>query len=119
MHGETMKDQHIPRIQRAANPPVSHGRSSGNLRDMQALSLMILNAEPMRALQNGQGPCIDRAVVQRNPYRKAFTISAHEFVILMRVRHKALAMREDQPANWLGMDEGLLADQHRHHITQG
>ena len=35
------------------------------------------------------------------------------------MRHKALAMRKDQAANWFWVDEGLFADKHLHHLSQG
>src|SRR5580692_3634572 len=37
----------------------------------------------------------------------------------MCMRHKALATRKDQAANWFWVDERLLADKHLHNLTQG
>jgi hypothetical protein len=58
-----MKDQHIACVHAAAYPPVSYGCLDWNLRDMQIFSLMALNAETMRALQNPQRTYIYRTVM--------------------------------------------------------
>ena len=52
MHRQTMKDQHITGVHMATNPPVSHGFPVWNLRNMQVLPLMVLNAETVRAFKN-------------------------------------------------------------------
>src|ERR1700721_3662310 len=116
MYRQTVKDQYVARIYLATNPLTSCHSLKRNLRDMQIFSLVALNPKAMRAFQNLQRPHLDPTVVQRYPNREELRVSAHELVVLMRMRHQALAMREDQPANRFWMNQNLLPYKHFHHL---
>jgi hypothetical protein len=56
--------------------------------------------------------------VEWNPHSKALGISSHESVILMCMNRKAFAVREDQAADRLWMDQEPLAHDHFHGTLQ-
>jgi len=118
MHGQAVKDKHITGVDLAACPIPFCQCSSWNLRYVQILVFMADDSETVRALQYLQGAQVGWAVVKRNPDGKTLGISAHEAVILMRVNPETIAIWKDQPPDWLGVNQDLLAHQHLHHIHQ-
>src|ERR1700744_5482569 len=104
MHGQTVKDEHIARVDLAAHPIAPDVGLGRNLRDVKVLIFMMYVAMSMGTLHNPEGPYVRGAIVKRNPSGEAFGISAHEPVILVCVNGKALAVRKNQPANRLRMN---------------
>src|SRR5438270_11764856 len=114
MHCQAVKDQHISRIDPAANPITSRHSFRRNLRDVEIHIIMSLKAEAMRTVQYLQRTCFERAVVKRNPNGKAFRLSAHKSMILMGMNREPLAMRKNQPANRLRVNQEIVAHKHFH-----
>jgi hypothetical protein len=85
---------------------------------MQILVLMVDNAETVRALQYLQGTQVGWTIVKRNPNGIALGISTHEAIILMRMNRETIAIWKDQPPDWLGVNQDLLAHQHVHDTLQ-
>jgi hypothetical protein len=52
MHGEAVKDQHISRVNLAANPIAAQGRAFEIFREMETLMVMTLGTKAMRAFEN-------------------------------------------------------------------
>ena len=116
MHCETVKDEHIARVDLAANPVIPQRCALWNCWNVRLV--VALKAEMVRAFQNLQGPYIDWAIVKRNPGGKAFGISIHESVILMRMNDETFAIRKNQSADRFGMNQKPLTHEHAHDLFQ-
>ncbi len=114
MHCQAVKDQHISRIDLAANPITPRHSLRRNLWNVEIHIVMSLKAEAMRTFQYLQGTCFERAVVKRNPNGKAFRISAHKSVILMGMNDETLAVRKNQPSNRFRVNQEIIAHKHFH-----
>ena len=119
MHGQAVKYKHIASVDLAAHPIAFCQCFRRDLGNMQILVLVFDNAETVRAFQNLQGTQVGRAIVKRNPDRKALGVSTHEAVILMRMNRETIAIWENQPSDRLGVNQNPLAHQHLHDTFQG
>ena len=116
MYSQAVEEQHVSSVNGTTDPIVTNSSSNRDLRNVEILPLVLLNTKTMRAFEYPQWSHVDRTIVQRDPYSKELGISPHEFVVLVSVDHEAITVGKYQPANWLGMDKNLVADQHLHHI---
>jgi hypothetical protein len=119
MHGEAVKDQHIARVNFAANPIAAQRRTLRNFWDVEVVMDMALNAKAVRSFQNLQRAQSCRAVVKGNPGGKALRISIHESEVLMRMIHETFATRENQPAYRFWMNQDILSNELAHNLFQG
>ena len=92
--GQAMKDKDIAGIHLTTNPSIAGDRIGWDLRDMEVVSLMFLDAEAMGAFLYHQGALARWAVVKRNPNSVELRVSLHEFVVLMRVDYQSIAVRK-------------------------
>src|ERR1700721_2805765 len=81
---------------------------------MKILILVVLETEMMGAVHNLQRAHFNRAVMKRDPRREALGISTHESIVLMCMNREALAVRENQPPDRLGVNQEPFAYQHFH-----
>ena len=81
---------------------------------MKILIFVVLETEMMRSIHYLQGAHFNRAIMKRNPRRKALGISAHESIVLMCMNREALAIWKNQASDRLRVDQEPVADEHSH-----
>lgn len=114
MHGEAMKHEHIAGIHPPSYPVAFHQSLRPYFGYMKILCVMLNRPKTVRPLQNSQRANIDGAIVQWDPDRIALRIAAHEPVILMRMNCEVFTVGKNQSANWLGMNEYVVAHKQFH-----
>ncbi len=118
MYSQTVKDEYVPSVDLTANPSLSQFSSGRNLRNVKIFLFVTLKTEAVRTFQNPQRTDVSGAVMKRYPRSIELRITAHKLIILVCVNHQPLAMREDQAANGLWVNQQLIANEHLHHPLQ-
>ncbi len=118
MDGEAVKDEDIAGVDVASAPLFFVNRIDGDFGHVEVFALMLLNSTQMGTFYDAKWADVNRTVVKGNPGGEKLGISSHKLIVLMGMNDKTLAVRKDEAADGLGMNENLISYERSHDFLQ-